>query len=115
MTGSELEHFRQKLLTNRAELLAEAAVLPDAHRSGADRDGDQSDHASAETDRDIIDINRRRIDGLLGEVDHALARIASGGYGICVDTGKPIEMNRLEALPTATLSLVGQQRREQQR
>lgn len=114
MTGSELEHFRQKLLTNRAELLAEAAALPDAHPSDADRDGDQIDHASAETDRDIVDINRSRIERLLSEVDHALARIASGGYGICVETGEPIEKHRLEAQPTATLSLAAQQRRERQ-
>ena len=112
MTASEREHFRQKLLASRAELLAEIAALTDVTHSEADRDGDQADHASAETDRDIVDINRTRIEGLLSEVDHALVRIASGGYGICVDTGEPIELNRLEAQPTATLSLAAQQRRE---
>ena len=113
MTPAKLEHFRQKLLASRAAFLAELAALGDAIPSEADRDGDQTDHASAETDRDIADINRSRIERMLDEVDHALVRVANGGYGICVDTGEPIEMNRLEAQPTATLSRAAQQLREQ--
>lgn len=112
MTPAKLDHFRQLLLTSRSDLMAELAVLTGIAPGEADRDGDQTDHASAETDRDITDINRTRVEGLLDDVDHALVRIAAGGYGICLDTGAPIELNRLEAQPTATLSLAAQKQRE---
>lgn len=112
MPPEKHEHFRQKLLAQRMELHAEMAALTRTTPTDADRDGDQADHASAETDRDIVDINRTRVEQMLQDVDHALARIASGSYGICSDTGEPIELNRLEAMPTATLSLAAQQHRE---
>jgi hypothetical protein len=41
-----------------------------------------------------------------------LARIESGEYGFCDETGEPIGLGRLIARPTATLSLEAQQRRE---
>lgn len=34
-------------------------------------------------------------------IDHALGRIASGTYGICIDCGEPISQKRLESVPTA--------------
>ena len=112
MTPKKREHFRQKLLAQRIELHAELAALTRATPTEPDRDGDQTDHASAETDRDIVDINRSRVEQMVQEVDHALERIASESYGICTDTGEQIELERLEAIPTATLSLAAQQHRE---
>lgn len=112
MNAEKLAHFKQKLLDMRSGLLREMAAIDAATPGEAERDGDQADHASAETDRDIVEINRARVQRMLDDVDHALLRIASGGYGICVDTGEPIELKRLEAQPTATLSLAAQQQRE---
>ena len=40
------------------------------------------------------------------------ARIESGDYGWCEETGEPIGLNRLIARPTANLSLEAQERRE---
>ena len=42
----------------------------------------------------------------------ALARIGNGTYGICEDTGRPIGLKRLEAQPTATLSVEALEKRE---
>ncbi|WP_049124809.1 TraR/DksA family transcriptional regulator, partial [Burkholderia cenocepacia] len=42
----------------------------------------------------------------------SLARIDSGDYGWCEETGEPIGIPRLLARPTATLSLEAQERRE---
>lgn len=39
---------------------------------------------------------------LLMKVNHALDRITQGVYGICENCGKPIEKERLEALPYTT-------------
>ena len=40
---------------------------------------------------------------MLEQVDHALARIADGSYGVCESCGKPIGKYRLQAFPRATL------------
>jgi len=45
-------------------------------------------------------------------VQQSIARIDSGDYGYCEETGEPIGLPRLLARPTATLSLEAQQRRE---
>jgi DnaK suppressor protein len=49
---------------------------------------------------------------LLKKIAQSLARIDSGEYGFCDETGEPIGIPRLLARPTATLSLEAQQRRE---
>jgi DnaK suppressor protein len=49
---------------------------------------------------------------LLKKVQQSLARIESGDYGWCEETGEPIGVPRLLARPTATLSLEAQERRE---
>ena len=37
----------------------------------------------------------------LGEIDHALAKIDDGTYGICEVSGQPIPKERLKAIPWA--------------
>jgi DnaK suppressor protein len=49
---------------------------------------------------------------LLKKIQQSLARIDSGDYGWCEETGDAIGVPRLLARPTATLSLEAQQRRE---
>lgn len=49
---------------------------------------------------------------LLKKVQQSIARIDSGEYGWCEETGEPIGIPRLLARPTATLSLEAQERRE---
>ena len=42
---------------------------------------------------------------MLAEIDAALKRIEEGTYGICTNCGKEIPVDRLEALPWATLCI----------
>jgi len=52
----------------------------------------------------LVDLNHAEIDHLLKElheVEDALKRIREGRYGICIDTGEPIEPERLKAYPAA--------------
>jgi RNA polymerase-binding protein DksA len=59
----------------------------------------------------LVDVNFAQIDHLLEElrqVEAALRRIREGTYGICVDTGATIELERLRAYPTATRTLEAQ-------
>ena len=112
MKPAQLAHFQQKLLASRADLLRELEALPSSNEAESVREGDQADQSSAETDRDLIAIDRERVRKLLGEVERALVRIENGTYGICEDTGEPIGLKRLEAQPTATLSIEAQEARE---
>lgn len=48
----------------------------------------------------------------LGAVEAALARIAGGGYGVCVDCGAAIAPARLLAYPTATRCVACQEEAE---
>ncbi len=49
---------------------------------------------------------------LLKKIMQSLARLDTGDYGYCDETGEPIGLGRLIARPTANLSLEAQQRRE---
>ncbi len=42
---------------------------------------------------------------ILGKTKKAIMNMNSGKYGKCENCGKPIEVKRLEAMPTATLCL----------
>lgn len=50
--------------------------------------------------RDIAEA--RQLLSALADVEDALARIAAGAYGECVDCGEPIAPARLKAYPAAT-------------
>jgi DnaK suppressor protein len=99
-----LQEMERELLQNADETtehLRETVIVPDP----ADRATIEEEHALELRTRD-----RER--KLLKKVQQALARIESGEYGYCEETGDPIGIPRLLARPTATLSLEAQQRRE---
>ena len=54
-------------------------------------------------------------DDLLGQVEAAIERIDEGRYGICARCGKPIDPERLEALPYAIYDIECQAIIEQER
>ncbi len=99
-----LQNMEKDLLTNAGETtehLRETVIVPDP----ADRATIEEEHALELRTRD-----RER--KLLKKIQQSLARIDSGDYGYCEETGEPIGIPRLLARPTATLSLEAQQRRE---
>jgi RNA polymerase-binding transcription factor DksA len=49
-----------------------------------------------------------RVEAELGEVEHALQRLDDGTYGKCEACGKPIDDDRLQALPAARFCLLDQ-------
>jgi RNA polymerase-binding transcription factor DksA len=52
------------------------------------------------------------IEAELADVEHALRRLDEGTYGICEACGKPIDEERLAALPAARLCRDDQERAE---
>lgn len=113
MNPKQVAYFRQKLEETQAALRAElAAVPPEEADETTLREGDQTDHASAESERDLERLNRERVQLLLRQTERALARLDAGTYGYCEDTGEPIDLRRLMAQPMTSLSLEAQQARE---
>jgi RNA polymerase-binding transcription factor DksA len=70
---------------------------------------DMGDAATEESDRCLSLVASTATQDLIFEVLAALRRLERGTYGICEITGKPIEPDRLEALPWARYSIEGQQ------
>jgi DnaK suppressor protein len=60
------------------------------------------DDAQVVTDRATADSIHRILDEDAIQAEHARARIAEGGYGVCEDCSGKIAPERLEALPDAT-------------
>ncbi len=106
MTKEKLEEFRQSLLVEKAKLLAELEQLDqDIRENSFDQylEGTgKSDVASDvfEQERSFLEQDYLRYH--LREVERALERIDIGAYGLSVVSGRPIPLERLEALPWAT-------------
>ena len=105
-------YFRRMLEQSLAELQHELDEVPHIESDETARDGDQTDHASADTDREFAILNRARIQALLYQTERALTRLDNGIYGYCDDTGEPIGLKRLMAQPATSLSLAAQEARE---
>lgn len=102
---AKLEAWKQEILDGSKETISnlreDSANLPDL-----------VDRASAESDKALELRTRDRQRKLISKIDAAIRRIDEGTYGYCEHTGEPISLKRLEARPTATLSLEAQERHE---
>ncbi len=112
MNPSQVAYFRQKLLRLREETQREVDASPPPNPDDNARDGDQADQASAAVDREFGIRNRERAQAVLHRIDQALARLDNATFGYCEDTGEPIDVRRLDAQPTATLTTEAQTQRE---
>ena len=111
MNEDQLAFFRYRLQQMERELLANADETTE-HLRETVIVPDPADRATIEEEHALELRTRDRERKLLKKVQQALARIDSGDYGFCEETGDPIGVPRLLARPTATLSLEAQQRRE---
>ena len=55
------------------------------------------------------------VQGILRMVEEALRKIQNGTYGVCEGCGKPIDGNRLRAIPYARLCIKCKEREERRR
>lgn len=107
-----LAYFREKLLLWKKEIIRESTETLDHLRQEELRQPDDADRATLETEQEIELRTRDRQRKLLGKIDLAIARIDSGDYGYCEETGEPIGVRRLLARPIATLCIEAQERHE---
>lgn len=110
LTAEEIEDFTQMLLVKRRELLGDVGHMQNEalDNNRQDSTGDLSnmpihmadigtDNYEQEFTLGLLESERK----LLREIDHALAKVQEGSYGICEGTGKLIGRGRLEAKPEA--------------
>ena len=112
MSEPQLDYFRRLLQAWKRAILDSSADTLQHLQEGPIREPDLNDRASSETDWGIELRTRDRQRKLISKIDEALRRIEDGSYGYCEETGEPISLGRLEARPTATLSVEAQERHE---
>ncbi len=111
MNDIQLAFFRDRLQQLEHEILANAGATTENLRE-TQYVPDPADRATIEEEHALELRTRDRERKLLKKVQQSIARIDSGEYGWCEETGEPIGLARLLARPTATLSLEAQERRE---
>ena len=101
MDKQKLDLFRNLLLEQRQQAVAEM-------RSDQATALEQSDGVVDSGEVSQLDVNRStaldlggRALSLIEEIDEALGRIEDGTYGQCERCRKPIDEERLKAMPTA--------------
>ena len=112
MNDKQLEFFRVRLQGQKDDLLSNAGETTEHLREDTTIVPDPADRATIEEEHALELRTRDRERKLLKKISQALARLDTGEYGYCDETGEPIGLPRLLARPTATLSLEAQQRRE---
>ncbi|MEM1391600.1 MAG: RNA polymerase-binding protein DksA [Pseudomonadota bacterium] len=112
MSSKQKAYFRQKLEIWKDDILNGAKATISNLQAESSNHPDLVDRASSESDKALELRTRDRQRKLISKIDAAIRRIDSGTYGYCEDTGEPIGLRRLEARPTATLSLEAQERHE---
>ena len=105
MSNKQLAHFRTILGTLKAELMNDIERTVHTMQDEATVFADPNDRASQETDIAIELRNRDRERKLIKKIEETIALIDSGDYGYCSGCGVEIGIKRLEARPTASLSI----------
>ena len=112
MNEVQLAAFKLKLNVLKRGILSSAGETTEHLREDTSVVPDPADRATIEEEHALELRTRDRERKLLKKIEQSIARIDSGDYGYCDETGEPIGVGRLIARPTASLSLEAQQRRE---
>ena len=112
MNDKQMAFFRHKLVQLKLDIHNNAGETTEHLREDTVVVPDPADRATIEEEHALELRTRDRERKLLKKIEQSIARIDSGDYGYCDETGEPIGVGRLLARPTATLSLEAQQRRE---
>ncbi len=112
MNPRQQAYFRAKLLAWKDDILSGSKTTISNLQQDNSLLPDLVDRASAESDKALELRTRDRQRKLISKIDAAIRRIDAGTYGYCEMTGEPINLRRLDARPTATLTLEAQERHE---
>lgn len=114
LTEKELKHFKEKLDQEKRETETMIQDLKDSLDSlnntsddvQSSQDHHQADLGTKENRKATILKEIEKQKEKLDQIIVALDRMETGNYGICIDTGEPIQKERLEAIPYAIRSVV---------
>lgn len=112
MSPRMLEHFKNKLLAWKQQLLNEASSTVSHLQRDSETPADPNDRASQEEEFALELRTRDRERKLISKIDKSLKDIESGEYGYCKMSGEEIGLARMEARPTATLTVEMKRKQE---
>lgn len=96
--------YREQLSAERDRVREQLRHLGhDGDRAGFDENFADSGQVTAE--RGEVEALVASLLDALEDVDRALGKLDTNGYGICESCGKPIAEARLEAMPTARMCI----------
>jgi RNA polymerase-binding protein DksA len=110
-TKKEFEEFKQLLLEKKNTLLKEVSEqVEEVANEKLDEPGDLVDMATELLEQEMnLSLTAAELN-TIKEIDEALKRIENGTYGICIDSGEPINKIRLKAVPEAKRTLEAQEK-----
>ncbi|QDU71193.1 TraR/DksA family transcriptional regulator [Mucisphaera calidilacus] len=116
LNKKDLQQFRMLLLERRAEIIGSVTGMESARADRGDETSNMplhmadvgSENFEQEFTLGLMESEQR----LLAEINQALQRIADGYYGVCMESGKPINRERLEAKPWAKYTIEVARERE---
>jgi RNA polymerase-binding transcription factor DksA len=100
-----LEGERERALSRLRALNAEFEGIVAASLDANSDDEHDPEGATIAFERERTSALRAQAEGHLGEVDQALARVATGCYGLCRSCRRPIGTERLRALPVTEVCI----------
>ncbi len=102
----DLKRFGETLVVKRGEILRNAKrTLTEDMTLDTDDLPDEMDLASSEYLHSFTFRLRGREKTFLKKIDHALAKLDDGSFGLCESCGEDISLKRLEARPETTLCI----------
>lgn len=105
------ERARELLASERERIEAEIASIERSGPEEGDAKVEPGDFDSEGLYQDELDAGRLQdLRRRLADVDRAEVRVGAGTYGVSVQSGEPIPDERLEAFPTAELTVEEQER-----
>ncbi len=115
----ELDAARERLEQMLADLDRSSTTLQ-GEGAGTGSELSVIDQHPADVATDLQDVDREMagletLDDQRRQVEAALARLDAGTYGTCVDCGRPLSEDRLDARPEAARCLPDQARAEENR
>lgn len=102
-----IQKMKEKLLREKEEILKQiSGSSDDFEKFGTTRSGnDDVDVYLEESDKKIMNTMLTQGSKQLELIEAALRRIEKGTYGLCLQCGKRIPQERLEAIPASVLCI----------
>lgn len=115
MNAKKTQHFRQKLLDARNQII-NSGVLSNLEdlKIKPDDLADEADLANNTINQQVSFSIREKEMNKLKRIDAALNRIEEGTYGVCLESGEEIEEKRLETQPWAEFCIEVAEERERE-